>query len=228
MRAGQLVCRGRRLTVSMLGGQERRCEPQAAPLRQNNKRLVQANKQTGVSTDHNLQSTVVRRISTDNNTIQADNRRKLITDGAVQTGNLQPCKAIPGNNRAGQALPTGYRTTLAGAGCGRSAAQYSCSDHINQPTTSPVYYRHFPSHARHGPPPAATSPLSQWPPVHPNSSPVPSTSYSGSRTQPHLISYPCSSYQPLPLVFPIYHMDKFYMSLTPLVPGYCIQPTTSV
>jgi len=83
----------------------------------------------------------------------------------------------------------------------------------HQPT-SPVYYRHFTSPAMN---------LSSSPSPFP--APVPPASTA--QPLPNLVSYSCSPYQPVPLVFPIYHMENFYMSMTPLALGYCIQSTTS-
>jgi len=45
-----------------------------------------------------------------------------------------------------------------------------------------------------------------------------------SQSETELFNYSCSPYQPLPLVFPIYQLDTFYMSTVPLQPGYCIKP----
>merc|ERR1719154_181499 len=90
-----------------------------------------------------------------------------------------------------------------------SVQQYQNSEIQNK--SSPVHFRHF-------------------------STPVPhfsSGSQSPNNTQVHNIvpspqapppSFSCSPYQPLPLVFPIYYADKFYMSTTPLPPGYFIRP----
>merc|ERR1719318_1267126 len=83
----------------------------------------------------------------------------------------------------------------------------------HQPT-SPVYYRHFTSPAMN----LSSSPSPFPAPVPPASTVQP---------LPNLVSYSCSPYQPVPLVFPIYHMENFYMSMTPLALGYCIQSTTS-
>jgi len=35
--------------------------------------------------------------------------------------------------------------------------------------------------------------------------------------------YPCSPQQPLPLVFPVYQTDKYYMSMKPLEPSYFLE-----
>ena len=227
LRAGQLTCRGRRLTVTVARIGEGRCSEQQQHQVVSTGQSVKRNSanQRRVSTDQTGANQ--RRTCTDQ-TIA--NQRRAITDQTVANQRRPATDQTVANQRrvGSDQLRTGPRPNTVfrtSPGQGRvSPKQYSRTNKSPHPSavtqsphlqpTSPVYYRHFTSPAMN---------LSS----SPSPFPVPVPPAATVQSQPNLISYSCSPYQPLPLVFPIYHMDNFYMSMTPLAPGYCIQSTSS-
>jgi len=245
MRVGKLSCRGRKLSVSVLGDHERviPCEEhdQAEECmdRARTKNIQIAGKEGGnMKKDDprkvnkrkdDLKRESLRRTSLGRDDVKISGVGRLTSRKdviAVQqdTEYLPPSqgKAGPASYERGKTRPPsrpaprhGNRdrsnyTGLPMTHCRTSPVKKGITKLHCRPVESstPVYCRQFTSHDS-----IDTTLPSQptWP---------------GSPTF-NMMYYSCSPFQPLPLVFPIYHMDNFYMSMTPLVPGYCIQPSTT-
>jgi len=236
MRVGKLSCRGRKLSVTVLGDQE---QEQEANFEENDQ--TEEGKYKARSKNIQIAGKVRIDMKKDDqrkvvNKRKDDLRRESLGRYDTKTGGVgrlarikddvaeqQDTKYLPSQSKVGSAsygrgktrptlqpVPTQDRdmSDYAELAHSRTIPVNKGISKIYCPVESstPVYCRQFTSHNSIG-----TTFPSQ--PIWPSSPPC------------NLMNYSCSPFHPLPLVFPIYHMDNFYMSMTPLIPGYCIQPS---
>jgi len=236
MRVGKLSCRGRKLSVTVLGDQdqeevnvEENYQTEEGKYKARSKNIQIAGK-VRIDMKKDDQRKVV-------NKRKDDLRRESLGRDDTKIGGLgrlaskkddiavqQDTKYLPSQSKVGSASygwgktrPTLQPVPTHGRDMSDFAELAHCRTNpvkkgiskIYSPVESstPVYCRQFASHNSIG---TTLSSHPIWP-----SSPPPC----------NMMNYSCSPFQPLPLVFPIYHMDNFYMSMTPLIPGYCIQPS---
>jgi len=243
MRVGKLSCRGRKLSVTALGDQD---QNEGVNCGEND----QAEECKDRAWSRNIQVTgkEMNDMKTDDQRKVASKRRDDLRRGSLRRTSLgkddaklggvgrlssrkddivvlQDTKYLPSHSKVGSARnntrpPLQLATTHGTRDRSDYAEQTHCRTspfkkgisklHCPIELSSPVYCRQFTSHNS-----IDTTLPSQpkWPCSLPR----------------NMMNYSCSPFQPLPLVFPIYHMDIYYMSMTPLIPGYCIQPSkTSV
>jgi len=204
MRVGKLSCRGRKLSVTLLGEQHSPCEQTQLEFPGTREghgqpveckvRLRRKFDKTNGSKIHDMRgsNSYNRAESQETQCVPNFGRKSFNTRLSSQTVQLHSedtAKTFKDLRKKN------FRTSP-------DMSETAVTHYPVKPST-PVYFRQFPT--------TNTSNIHQapWP-----------------ESPPNLIHFPCFSFQPLPLVFPIYHMDTFfYLSMNPLVPNYCIQPS---
>eukprot|EP00092_Neocalanus_flemingeri_P024915 GFUD01027022.1.p1 GENE.GFUD01027022.1~~GFUD01027022.1.p1 ORF type:complete len:219 (+),score=76.26 GFUD01027022.1:245-901(+) len=216
MRAGQMSSKGRRLTVGLARGEEEgRWSGQRSSEQQQAVAGVEQETRHGPG-----KLSGAGRLSTQLSPASANQR----------TGHPNNEPATNQQIRAGFGQNCFSRTFFSPSETTRVSKKQSprpahpSNQFLSPPVPQSPHYPPIPDQYRPVSSPGPSRPTSCLPSLHPpltqsspNSSPLP---------PPHdLVSFSCSPYQPLPLVFPIYYMDTFYMSTIPLPPGYCIRPS---